>query len=59
MDPKIESVFEPRHRIVAMVEHKGRVYIATEQCVFRMTEDSLTDRPVFEQMVFHQIKDAQ
>lgn len=51
---KVEIVFEPRDRIVSMVEHRGTVYVATERRVFRMQKDELTDTIRFLPVVFHQ-----
>lgn len=51
---KIESVFEPSERIVSMVEHQGKVYVATERRVYRMKQDDFADRDIFEPVIFHQ-----
>lgn len=51
---KIQVVFEPRDRIVSMVEHRGEVYVATERHVYRMQKDALTDSVRFLPVVFHQ-----
>lgn len=50
----ISVVFEPRDRIVSMVEHQGTVYVATERQVFRMQKDALTDSVRFLPVVFHE-----
>lgn len=54
MGIKIESVFEPREFIVAMVEHQGTVFVATERRVYRMSKDELTGTATFDPVVFHQ-----
>lgn len=51
---KIESVFEPSERVVSMIEFRGRIFVATERRVYRMTHDDLTDSVAFDPVVFHQ-----
>jgi hypothetical protein len=58
MGVKIETVFEPSEPIVSMVEHQGKVYVATQRRVYRMNKDDLTGTERFEPMVFHQIAET-
>lgn len=51
---KIEVVFEPNDPIVAMVEWRGAVYVATSRRVFRMERDEFTKTDYFKPVVFHQ-----
>lgn len=51
----ISAVFEPGERIVSMVEHQGSIYVATEQHVYRMLKDPLTDSVKFVPVIFDRL----